>query len=209
MSNYLRGIDVSHYQPHIDWAKVAGAGFSFAFCKATEGVASRDELFGSYWRQMRAAGIVRGAYHFFLPTDNAADEAAHFCDVLDRIGGGLRADDLPPVCDVERAGDMSIAELSASVHAWCDAVRTHFGRTPMLYLSKGFGGLDDSFGDFPLWVARYANVPDPGVPHGWSDWAFWQTADHGEVPGVSGTNVDINVFHRETLADLQAWVAEH
>ena len=38
----VRGIDVSHHQGEIDWAKVAGAGVRFAYLKATEGRDLRD-----------------------------------------------------------------------------------------------------------------------------------------------------------------------
>jgi hypothetical protein len=33
----VAGIDVSHYQPNINWPKVAAAGIKFAYMKATEG----------------------------------------------------------------------------------------------------------------------------------------------------------------------------
>ena len=36
-SGYKEGIDVSHWQGAIDWAKVKAAGKTFVFAKATEG----------------------------------------------------------------------------------------------------------------------------------------------------------------------------
>ncbi|MBC6419743.1 MAG: hypothetical protein GDA44_13755 [Prochloron sp. SP5CPC1] len=62
------GIDVSDFDGSVNWRKVKGAGFSFAFAKATEGRTWKATTFPRNWRQMEGAGIIRGAYHFFRPT---------------------------------------------------------------------------------------------------------------------------------------------
>src|SRR5437867_1330928 len=61
----LRGIDVSHYQGAINWDDVASGGISFAYIKATEGTNFVDPLFAQNWAGAEAAGLRRGAYHFF------------------------------------------------------------------------------------------------------------------------------------------------
>ena len=44
----LRGVDVSHYQGIVDWAKVASVpGMTFACVKATEGTSYVDAQFGA------------------------------------------------------------------------------------------------------------------------------------------------------------------
>jgi len=35
---YVNGIDDSHWQGSINWNKVYGAGYRFAFCKASQGI---------------------------------------------------------------------------------------------------------------------------------------------------------------------------
>jgi lysozyme len=52
--------------------------------------------------------------------------------------------------------------------------------------------MDDSFGDYPLWVAEYG-VNSPTVPKGWDNWIIWQHGQSGSVAGVEGS-VDLNVF---------------
>ena len=37
-----KGIDVSSYQPNIDWGTVRSSGVTFAYIKATEGTSERD-----------------------------------------------------------------------------------------------------------------------------------------------------------------------
>src|SRR4051812_3374813 len=56
----LNGIDVSNWQGVVDWGHHARAGVSFAFAKATEGVAFTDPWFGRNWTGMRESWIVCG-----------------------------------------------------------------------------------------------------------------------------------------------------
>src|SRR5207249_8313301 len=54
--NAIDGIDVSHWQNTIDWAKVAGAGYRFAFHKATEGQTYEDPKYATNRTAANAAG---------------------------------------------------------------------------------------------------------------------------------------------------------
>src|SRR5690348_14694718 len=60
----VTGIDVSHYQGTVDWAKVAGSGRKFGIVKATEGTGYIDSSFAANWSAMKKAGVLRSAYHF-------------------------------------------------------------------------------------------------------------------------------------------------
>ena len=94
----LHGIDVSHYQKKIDWGKVAAQDVHFAFIKATEGETYKDSFFCENWASIKAAGIKRGAYHFFRPTLSAEMQATNFIEMTE-LGNG----DIAPVLDVEVA----------------------------------------------------------------------------------------------------------
>src|SRR5882672_9538638 len=61
------GIDVSHYQSVINWTNVAGAGITFAWCKATEGLTYVDPTFVSNVTHAKAVNIPIGLYHFAHP----------------------------------------------------------------------------------------------------------------------------------------------
>jgi hypothetical protein len=61
----IRGIDVSHHQRDIKWDAVKDSGIGFAYIKATEGADFKDKKFQENWAHANAAGIARGAYHFF------------------------------------------------------------------------------------------------------------------------------------------------
>src|ERR1700679_4105731 len=69
-SSTILGIDISHYQNDVDFAKLKAAGISFVFIKATEGVDYVDPNFSTYWKAAKAFGIPRAPYHFFHPGDD-------------------------------------------------------------------------------------------------------------------------------------------
>lgn len=196
----VKGIDVSQWQGTIDWAQVAAAGYGFAFARVSHGF-YRDTQFARNWPEMKAHGVVRGAYQFFDASTDGAQQADDFLAVL----GPLDADDLPPVCDVETLSGASVAQLEAEVQKWVDRVRAVTGRKPLVYTSPGFwnGKLNHGFG-CDLWVAHWG-VSAPVVPNGWTDWVFWQQSSTGTIPGINGA-VDEDEFHG-SLADLKVFIA--
>lgn len=181
-----RGIDVSHWQGAIDWRAVEAGGIVFAFAKATEGATHTDPAFAANWAGMGATRIIRGAYHYFRPKTDAAEQAAHFLRTV-RPG----ASDLPPALDVEVTDGVDRAALVRGVLAWLDAVEQGTGKRPIVYTYQSFYDtyLSGSLAGYPLWIARYG----PDAPS-LSGWAFWQYSDAGSVPGVPAA-VDLDRFN--------------
>ncbi len=182
-----KGIDVSHYQGTVDWQQVAAQGIQFAFAKATEGVTLADPEFATNWAGMKAAGLLRGAYHFFEPNDDAGQQAAFFLGAVQ-----LESGDLPPVLDVETAAASS-TELWQGVETWLTQVAAATGVTPILYLNASFANSNQapaSLAAYPLWLAQY-EVDQPTEPNGWTTWLIWQYSQSGTLEGVSGA-VDLD-----------------
>ena len=154
-----------------------------------------DSQFQANWSGAQAAGLLRGAYHFYQPGADPRQQAAHFLDTV-RMGPG----DLPPALDVERAGEPGA--LISGIQAWLAAVEQATGRTPILYTNPTFWTelRTSDFGRFPLWIAEYG-APAPTVPPGWQTWSFWQFSDAGTVLGIEGP-VDLDRFHG-TLGELR------
>ncbi|MCL2448480.1 MAG: hypothetical protein FWD17_05995, partial [Polyangiaceae bacterium] len=99
----VEGIDVFDGQGAIDWAAVADAGVAFAYVKATQGTYDTQATFDANWANAAAAGVARGAYHFFDPTEDGAAQAAYFLSAIAHASpdGGLAPGELPPMLDVE------------------------------------------------------------------------------------------------------------
>jgi hypothetical protein len=103
-----QGIDVSGFQPNVNWATVKANGISFAFIKATEGtsefifpalfllfklkfslIAFISSSFSSQYTGATNAGLIRGAYHFAHPDSSSGAAQAKF---FLAHGGGWSAD---------------------------------------------------------------------------------------------------------------------
>jgi lysozyme len=220
MTTYVRGIDVSRYQPKVDWVKVKAAGIAFAVPKASQSNWS-DVLFASHWAGAKSAGLLRGAYHFFVPDMDPLKQAAAYLKAL-----GSDPGELPPVLDVE-AKTTNAAQLAKDAEKWLAEVEKQLGKRAILYTAAWYwnstmliGGKYPAWAsERPLWVAAYP-VKDgtptveqiaqgkykPLLPKGWDKWAFWQYSEKGRVDGVANpdgkpANVDLNVFEG-TLEDL-------
>ncbi len=194
----IHGIDVSRYQHIIDWPSVKAmevekVRIGFAFIKATEGNISRDKFFGRNWSKTKAAGITRGAYHFFLATKSGKTQAENFIKTVN-----LEKGDLPPVLDVEQAYGVPAPKLRERVREWLATVENYYGVKPVLYTNVDFYRLylRDEFDDYPLWVAHYINKGKPRILR---NWHFWQYSETGRVDGIVN-RVDFNVFNGDSTA---------
>ncbi len=195
----VQGIDVSHLQQTVDWSEVLQAGKAFTFIKATDGITWTDPSFAANWSGAKAAGLLRGAYHFYETDDDPTAQAEHFLSVVQCEPG-----DLPPVVDFEKIeGGQSTAQVLQDLQTWLDVVAQATGRLPLLYTDSGFWNAlgTSAFGRYPLWVAEYG-VQTPKLPTGWTSWAFWQFSESGSVAGIS-VPVDLDVFNG-TFAELEA-----
>ena len=73
--------------------------------------------------------MLRGAYQFFRPDQDPIAQADFLLDEILPVTPG----DLPPVLDLENAGDLTHEQVVASVQAWIDHVSAAIGRPPIVY----------------------------------------------------------------------------
>ncbi len=190
----IHGIDISHHQGKIDWHKLGNAMINrnylrFVMVKATEGSDYIDEYFEENFRNARAAGFIRGAYHFWSTMSTAREQAYFFLDNVK-----LEAGDLPPVLDVENKPDnMTDEEFQLEVLAWLHIVEDKYHAKPIIYTYFKFKEkyLNDSrFAPYPYWIAHYyvQEVQYQGK------WKFWQHTDVGRLPGIKGY-VDLDIYN--------------
>lgn len=208
--SYKKGIDVSHWEPIVEWDEVVASGYEFAFMKASQGIA-KDHLFEHFWTTARNV-IPRGAYHFYDPRYESISpkvQAEFFWELIKDDPG-----ELPPVVDIElyKSGPWHGASH------WYDFIDRFFvlsGMYPMIYTAYYYW-IDESkvepvqdIGWFAekckLWVANY-NVLKPMVPPPWTDWEYWQYSEMGIVPGVYDelgrlTECDLNYYKGATLPE--------
>jgi lysozyme len=200
----VNGMDVAGpYDEVTDWAAAKASGIDFAFIRVSDGLQYPDPWFDDYWPAAKAAGMLRGAYQFFRPDQDPIAQADFLLGKILPVTPG----DLPPVLDLENAGDLTHEQVVASVQAWVDHVSAAIGRPPIVYAGlyswpELTGGAD--YTTSPLWIAQYTSAACPNIPDPWTSWLFWQHTASGSAPGVTGTALDLDVFDG-TLADLQAF----
>lgn len=182
------GIDVSKDQGSVAWGSVADAGYVFTFIKATDGMTYVDPMFAQNWQEAGAAGLLRGAYHFFRAEDDPQVQATWFWQTVGGPG------ELPLVVDVEETMGQPASVVIANLTAFLASLEQLTGKQPMIYTDPGFWSSlgTSAFGAYPLWVANYG-VAQPTLPAGWALWDFWQHSQTGQVAGIEGP-VDLDVF---------------
>jgi len=190
------GIDVSKYQPSINWSSVKGSGVNFVIIRcgyrgSSTGVLVQDPYFVSHIKGAKAAGLKVGVYFFTTAlTESEAIEEASMCAYL--CGGyGI---DYPVFIDVEsnnRAGfnSMSAAQRTQIIQAFCNTLKSA-GYTPGVYANNTW--LTEkinasSLSGYKIWLAQYN--ASGATYNGRYD--LWQYTSKGSVAGISG-NVDMN-----------------
>ena len=191
------GIDVSHHSGEVDWRTVAAEGYAFAVVKASEGVDAPDPRFDDNWGGAADAGLVRGAYHFYVTEDDPQAQAELFLSTA-KLGAG----DLAPVVDIELIGrGTEEAKLPDDLRRFLEILEEKTGVPPILYTPPDFwdAHFHESYGRYPLWVAEYG-VEAPKLPEGWTGWVLWQFQGDADVPGVE-KSADRSKSHPEVELD--------
>lgn len=194
----VMGIDVSHHQASIEWDRLRNARIGdhpvrFVIIKATEGTTLFDENFNDNFYWARRSELVRGAYHFYIPDRNVAQQARYFLHQVHLSEG-----DLPPILDIEKRGTKPLKEFQQDVLLWLTTVEKAYGVPPIIYTGKSFK--EDylsapAFDRYPLWIAHYYEKSMKYT----GDWVMWQYTDCGRVDGIRGY-VDFNIFNGDARA---------
>jgi lysozyme len=204
-SLYTVGLDVYHGQGDELKQLRSKDRIRFVICKATEGITHKDSTFDSNWNFLKTAKIIRGAYHFYVSTDNPTNQANFFSQVIQ----DLKDEDLPPVLDIEEpyvTGDVELAQKG--ILEFLQVIESKTGRKPMLYTNLSTGNKylnDDRFADYPVWVADYTpRFHPPQVPKAWkhTGWVIWQRTDKYKF---DHENNDFDIF-KGSLADLNDFI---
>lgn len=187
----LKGIDVSHYQGAIDWAKVKAAGVEFAIIRAGYGkyAYQEDPCFEDNIEGAYNAGIPVGVYWYsYADTVAEARQEAEVCLTVIKPYEDMIT--LPVFFDQEY--EPAILSAGNSIRTECcvafiQAIEAAgykaglYGSQDWLQNKIDLSGLPEGT---VVWCARYGAEPE--VEH-----TVWQYTSTGKVNGISG-NVDLN-----------------
>lgn len=202
----VHGIDVSKYQGDIDWSAARNGGVAFAYLKSTEGGDRVDSRFEENWKQAGAAGMPRGAYHFFYHCRTGAEQARWFIRTVPKQENAL-----PPVLDVEWTPDSPTCtlrppreDLVREMEDFLGIVERHYESRPIIYAPIDIHR-DRLVGTLPrheFWLRAVKDHPNNVYTD--RPFRFWQWTATGTVPGVTG-DVDRNAFSG-SKSDWAKWL---
>ncbi|MDO5409176.1 MAG: GH25 family lysozyme [Lachnospiraceae bacterium] len=212
------GVDVSKYQPEIDWDKMKADGIESVIIRCayrgygSGGSLSEDPIFDTHIAGALAAGLKVGIYIYSqaITSEEAVEEANYCLSVCEQYLDQL---DLPIVMDVEYAspdgklgGRLYDAKLSREKQTEIcqDFADTIFdaGYQAMIYANKSMltsemnpTNLTDA--DSQIWLAHYTTETNYEA----SPYIMWQYSSKGSVDGIEG-NADVNFLFTRDLAAL-------
>ena len=192
----VQGIGVSQAHGTVDWGAVRGAGIQFAVISATMGTNQKDPAFNTNYPAAYYAGVIRGAYHFAIPS---ASGGAAQADYFASNGGAWSADDLtlPGVLGLEPnpySGGYCYGLTTTQMRGWItdfyNRYKERTSRDPIIYTTRSWwnvctGSWTGMAAKSPLWISHW-DVHTPGLPAGWASttWTFWEWTNCRQVAGV-------------------------
>lgn len=209
--------DISKWQGDIDFAVMARRAQG-VYIKATESKTGIDPRFIDNWQAAKAAGLVRGAYHFFRAHADATSPRKQAENFYRALAGDYG--ELPPMLDVESNDDnlskqqfvdaiskfiarfYELTGLSVGVYTranfWDKYIASDPGNTDIPRVQGGVMR--------PLWVAHYSSTAKaPAVPFDWrkrfgaGGWTFWQWSaggnGQGGAYGAESDDIDLNRYN--------------
>jgi lysozyme len=161
------GVDLSRWQPVVDWPTLAKGGVGFAIAKASQGTTTKDPLLRSHFFKAKEVDLLVGAYHWCDPTMKPDDQVENFFEAMD----GMAFDFL--ALDVEQYWQswqewlegkitrfVKPDTISSVALSMAREIRTRSSIPLLLYTRKSFI-LDYArpmlqwIADWPLWLAYY------------------------------------------------------
>lgn len=191
---FVKGIDISHHNPILNWNEVYAQNITFAYLKATEGVSHKDRNYVYNYDLARKANVKVGAYHFYSFGLSGKEQANHFIQTANCKPG-----DLIPAIDVEHSKanvyskDTSyVSIVIEELKSLDSALYVYYGVRPIIYTNKDCYKLyvKDNFQDNLLWISDLHNEPDGKM----TKWRIWQFSHKGELSGVLGEHFDLNYY---------------
>ena len=189
---FLKGVDISNWQPNINYQALKNAGVEIAIIKATEANYYKDPYMEKHYNGCKSVGIKVGFYHFFRCNVDAKTQAQYFVNYIQG-----KSYDVKLVLDIESTEGQSKSTITNMARTFLEEVQRLTGTQPMIYTYTSFANsyLDSSLACYPVWIAQYSPLnPNPCSLCDSNGWDGFQFASDGLIANSGYTNLDINEF---------------
>lgn len=189
----MKGIDISKYQPTVDFAKVKAAGYDFVIIRAGLGKGTVDSYFEKHYNAAKQAGLYVGAYWYSYATtiSDAKQEADAFIKVLKG-----KQFEMPVYYDLEERKTFNTGKANVSniITIFCTALEDagyYCGIYGGQELAQNYMTAAQTT-RYAFWLAQYLKNPRYDGQYGmWQFGVAGATANNNPtgvkaVPGVSG-----------------------
>lgn len=189
----IKGIDISHHQPVLNWNMVNNQNITFAYIKATEGITLKDRNYKTNYDTSRETNIHIGSYHFYIFGLSGSEQARNFINTAKCQTG-----DMIPAIDVEHSKSnpySTDSTFSASTRNELITLEKelydYYGVHPVIYTNKDCYKLyvKNLFPDNIIWICDLYNEPSDDI----KNWRLWQFSHEGKLPGVT-EKIDLNYY---------------
>lgn len=190
---FVKGIDVSHHNPILNWENILEQNITFAYMKATEGTSHEDRNYPYNYDLARKSNIKVGSYHFYTFALSGKEQAQHFLKIAK-----FKPGDMLPAIDVEHSpvnpsskDPKYVALVIEELKVLENELFEHFGVHPIIYTNKDCYKLyvKKHFPHNYIWMCDLYNEPSKDL----NNWKIWQFTHKGELPGIDG-HIDLNYY---------------
>lgn len=197
----VKGIDLSHHNPILNWDLMREENISFVYLKATEGTIHQDRNYIYNYDLARKANIKVGTYHFYSFGISGKEQFIHFRNIA-KVGTG----DLLPAIDVEHSSANPFSKDEKYISLVINELKVlenefynYYGIRPVIYTNRDCYKLyiKDNFPDNIIWMCDLQAEPSEKL----KNWRIWQFTHTGNLPGFEG-NFDLN-YYRYSFSEFK------
>lgn len=150
------GVDVSSFQPKVDWRQLRIDGYQFASVRCCEGM-NLDSMHDTHIKDAKSEGFKVGSYQVGHPTQDVNALVQFFLK-----HAHIEEGDLMPSPDMETLWNGHVPDNAGEwTNEWCELVKRAVGVNSMPYASPSY------------WFEMCRQCPDLGGKTGWDWWCAW------------------------------------
>jgi len=194
---YTLGVDVSSWQPKVDWKLLYEGGVRFAIIKLSQGNYSYDRLTREHVKGARDNGMLVGLYHWHDPLCNVKSQV----DFIKNCLVGIEYDFF--CVDVEQywadwgewrqqyiTKKLGATTISVSSHQLASEIKRFTGKKTMVYTRASFvkeyaPTMQTWLKDWDLWLAHYPYRPGRIS-------VSWEGLKAANLPSIPGPSIPPN-----------------